>query len=145
MSKKTVIFSTASIHSTVLLKGRPLVAQDEVGGKSRKRYSTGLLEKALELGYEVYVMTTQTMDELKKNTALEGWWMALVSEDRIFACGVEVQRESKIVMLEPWYRLFDRLGIEFPTDEKYQDHQAFRRDVRPFGLYWAGDLPELQQ
>ena len=67
--------------------------------------STGVLEKILEDGHEVYVVTTRD-----KLCPTDDWWVKLVDSSKIFMGeGLDFQKG--------WHDLFKALGHKWPTEE----------------------------
>jgi hypothetical protein len=81
--------------------------------------TNGLLEKAIELGYEVFVVSTRS-----KTTEVDAWWLALVPADHIFLA------DPKPGTCESWdidsgrKRLVSALGLQWPEG------------IRPNIAYW---------
>ena len=76
--------------------------------------STGALERALEQGFTVFVVTTRPRLGLH-----DIWWIDLVGEDSVFVAedsyAVESDSERDAAVNAGWRRLFERLDQPWPT------------------------------
>lgn len=135
MEQNLAVFTTSEIFTMFADAKNPqepkAVLQD-----GTKVYSTGCLERALAVGFVVYVVTTRSklMDHDK-------WWMKLVDSDRVFLTeegGMYDPRRDEI-MMTPWRRLFEAVEIEFP-EGKYHFWSALRAHIEDYGFVRGHDF-----
>lgn len=159
---KGIVFSTADIQSRhrSFPKQEPtslfITPKDEV----IPYYTSDFLEKAIEQGYQVYVVSSRSIlgphDE---------WWIRLVGLQNIFLTPPplappdppDVKRWSeweeyeKVLdhwkteradshrelkrYLKPWRRLFDRLGFKFPKDITLPSQMKEAGFLNKYGLW----------
>lgn len=136
-SKRIAIFSTSDIQQYVgadtYLKARP--------GNLRKAVeddtflmSTGNLERAVRLGFDIFVVTTRP-----KFSSTDDWWKVYVSEDQILT--PDTRQDAMFAnspgLIAPWIRLFEKLGIPLPAKSRDIDDEEFLKDT------FEGPLPQI--
>lgn len=96
------------------------------------KWSTGQLERALELGLDVYVCS------LKPSLgAQDAWWRKLVKAENVFlfdelAAGTLAVNEIGRKAYLPWQRLFSALGI--PWETRYERLNVARAALVEHGV-----------
>ena len=80
--------------------------EDDVG--IHHVYSTGRLERAIRLGYDVYVASTrERLDEH------DSWWVGMVGKDHVFLAR-EWKAGEDVPVSSGWVELFGALGLAYP-------------------------------
>lgn len=107
-----VVLTTSDIFrvsNTGPPKGCKSEVKDEfdIDGNIFSSYSTGLFEKAIAEGKDIYVGSTRV-----KLLSGEKWWSEQIPSDHIF-----MRRDLDEPSSEAWKRLFDAIGIEWPIDD----------------------------
>jgi len=122
--EKIAVLTTSEIFRSWYPKiGLPVMAEIETGdGRKAKFSSTGSIEKALEDGYAVYVVSTRSSLDTH-----DDWWTTLVNKDNIFLADAKYEGEfGEAWRYEDenvdksnsgWKNLYEHLGHEYPTDE----------------------------
>ena len=117
--KQIIVFETTDIFN---IKGigdadGPVVGSffDQHDQKTYELATTGVLEKALELGCEVFVASTRA--HLTEN---DKWWVSMLKEhgfntSHLFL--VDVVEDGRDDSSSGWRRLFLHLNIEWPTED----------------------------
>lgn len=108
---RVVVFMPYDIHLTgAQFDGQ----QPSAACDGTRYYSTGLLEAAVEAGYTVYVICPYA-----SLAAQDAWWVPLVGKKNVFLMRTERRKSmgaSNPDLLDPVRLLFDRLGIDWPSD-----------------------------
>jgi len=135
--KKIAVFSTSDIVAGVYTQALGEEAERHLRINRRKfgahkyedatitSFSTGLLEKALDDGYKVYVVSTR-----EKLHACDDWWVALLSSEQIYLSVPPPSMEEWMRSSPPdeeeynditemhkgsaWHKLYTDLGLEYP-------------------------------
>ena len=110
MSRIAIFRTTFILDFYPVIPGQSSVYEEKYHGNILKWYSTGKLEEAVARGYEVVVCSFRPIlgpqDE---------WWRRLVSPGNVFLAfdllGRFDLREASKMLLRPWQRLFERLGV----------------------------------
>jgi hypothetical protein len=116
------VFTTSEIFSTWQDRRKNLEHKGtfEGGHETVDIYSTGNLEKAVEQGYDVYVVSTRT-----KLGEHDEWWLSLVKRNNIFLVEKD-ENDHREALLRPWKILYKHLCIDFPTDDEHFGWQSAR-------------------
>lgn len=124
MNKKIAVFTTSDIFRTW---------EDERNGPQRAEFdghpifTTGNLERALAEGYDVWVVTTRTREDLSHHDA---WWMKLVKSDQILtSMGRGGEGCNHPAILAPWQELFQRMSL--PWEEGWNRNWQIARAALP--------------
>ncbi len=93
--------------------------QKYLPGSDVPRYKpTGLLERAIEEGYEVFITTTRT-----KLVETDDWWRKLVPDDHIFLTDPSVE-DMQEQLSSGWKKCVTALGLSWPTEgDLKSDHK----------------------
>lgn len=154
--RKTVVLSTSKIQEYSNTRGlseptsvfHPTPEQAAKGAASHPFFSTGILERCLEEGHDVNVVTTRTREELG---AHDQWWINLVGENKVFTTPSETEHELRTSsdnlrnqlrsnrLFEPWSKLFSALGKSFP-EGKYDFWLDLTRDLATYDIVWGATL-----
>ena len=76
--------------------------------------STGNLERALSLGFTVYVVTTR-----EKFSGTDEWWLAKVNRDNVLTASRATEDDVYVNSpgtIAPWVKLYTMLGIPLPSE-----------------------------
>lgn len=108
---KIAVFSTSDIMQCYANnEGRKVAEHD-----GRAFYTRGTLEKALEEGYEVWVISTLTA----LDPSAHGWWQKLVAPDHVLLAQDGPSRGAESPgLLAPWKEFFRIHGLPW-DEEKY--------------------------
>ncbi len=133
--KRIAVLMTSEIHNTYDVDC-PKVAEDLEAGLTF--YSTGKLEALRKMGETVVVVSTRT--ELRHT---DGWWLELVGTDNIFLTPPNNTRDMCVAnpaLLMPWRKLFEREGVDWPTEPMYWDIVFQRLDELTGGKIVCGSI-----
>lgn len=107
---RIAVFGTTAIMSDMpVFKGQQPVHSEIWRRKYYASYSTGRLERALDLGLEVWVCSIRPAFGPQ-----DGWWRKLVPAERVLGTDLSVMdvgRNGMAGLLEPWKRLYERFGL----------------------------------
>jgi hypothetical protein len=113
--------------------------ETEYGHKGGGFYSTGVLEKALEEGCEVYIVTTR--ERLEPSY---GWWMKLVKRENIF---LGDRRDNEVGLRA----LLDSLEIPWPSfgktqglDREMVSEKDTFRGLHDYQTFWDKPAPRAE-
>ena len=137
MKKRIVVFSTSDIQTYVSGDSR-LNPTTYVSGDSPlnptppKFQSTGELERALSLGFTVYVVST-------RNKLGDGdkWWFDQAFRVLLATTPIDDTCVMTPGLLVPWLKLYEELGIPLPIKRRDADDQEWLEDQL------EGPLPQL--
>lgn len=87
---KIAVFSTSEIQ--------------KFEGMTRNLISTGLLEKAIKLGYTIYVITSRT-----KFSELDDWWLSKI--EKLYT-GYNGYGAGDVAFIETWKQFYQDRGID---------------------------------
>jgi len=123
METKLAVFTTTEIfrHSREPSDEEPRAR----GPNGYKCYTRGTLERALEEGYEVIVVTSRY--ELLE---CDNWWKALVPEGNIYLTSDDPEMEHNAKFNEPWKKLYERLGLQYPMNPYLPTQPVFWPEAR---------------
>ncbi len=77
---------------------------------SKTKFSSrGALERALEDGFTIYVVSNR--DAL---THQDNWWRALIPPERVFHIDQQAELNSGLNLNAPWKKLYEALRLTYP-------------------------------
>jgi len=131
MDPRTVVLLPSNIYTTRSpypgAEPKCQLYRDKDGNYQYKYYSTGLLEKALEQGHEIWVLDASTTPDRAYNQ----WWKALLPPVRVLPFhGFE--NISAPQLLCTMMDLYDRLGV--PWDETIKTWPLALEKLRLYGI-----------
>lgn len=117
--RKIAVFGTRHINAeTPLFPEQAPVHELWHRGEHLRWYSTGKLEEAIALGYEVYVVSIRPTFGPH-----DRWWQALVEPSHVLATGglfaAAARGDPMTAVFAPWRELFARLGV--PWNDVFSD------------------------
>lgn len=123
---KIAVLATGHIASLY-----PVRARDEpkVFYQRREIYSTGCLEKAIALQYEIWVVSTRRFLGW-----YDDWWLSLLPHERV----LQAQRHDA---LWSWRMLYGLLGLTWPEIEQWQ--QAYT-ELHRYGIVHGFQLGRMR-
>lgn len=107
---RIAVFGTTAIATErPVYKGQRPMHQEVWRRKLYLTYSTGRLERALDLGMEVWICSIRPAfgDQ-------DRWWLALVPPERVLCTDPSMMMDARnglARLLEPWKRLYERFGL----------------------------------
>jgi len=117
--RKIAVFGTRHINAEEpLFPGQEPIHDLWHRGERLRWYTTGKLEEAIALGYEVYVVSIRPVFGPH-----DRWWQALVPSSHVlFSSGLlaaSARGDPMAAVFAPWREVFARLGV--PWDESFSD------------------------
>lgn len=124
--KRIVVFSTSDIQT--------LVPSGFVGTNVRGNQfqSTGELERAIDLGFTVYVISTR-----HKLSESDKWWFDKANYVYLATSAMDSLCANSPALIAPWLKFFQELGIPLPPKARPEDDQEWLQDEL------EGPLPQL--
>ena len=136
MKKRIVVFSTSDIQTYVSGDSR-LNPTTYVSGDSRlnptppKFQSTGELERALSLGFTVYVISTR-----HKLSETDKWWFDKADYVYLATSAMDSLCANSPALIAPWLKFFQELNISLPVKARPDDDTEWLQDQ------FEGPLPQ---
>lgn len=149
--EKIAVFSTSDIVAGVYTQALGEEAERHLRINRRKfgahkyedatitSFSTGLLEKAIDEGYKVYVVSTR-----EKLHECDDWWAAILPSEQIYLSDPPPSMERWLLSNPPdeeeyndvenrhkgyaWHKLYQHLDLDYPKG--YRGEPAFWTEAR---------------
>jgi hypothetical protein len=113
---KIAVFTTSELQGYSKDKANEVLHVDSDGHSIRKGTE---VERAFDLGYKVFVVTTRRQDQLGTH---DQWWRDLVGLGQTFCATERVDEDDLGGANSPstcagWRKLYAKLGLEWPSSE----------------------------
>jgi hypothetical protein len=122
VKKRIVVFSTSDIQTWV---------SGPRGAMAPSLESTGELERALSLGFTVYVISTR-----HKLSETDKWWFDKANYVYLASSAMDSMCANSPALIAPWLKFFQELDIPIPAKQRDPDDTEWLQDQ------FEGPLPQ---